>query len=510
MMTSYHRADHLPRPPRSPLTFHQFTGMPGDRLPRRGKARATPLEGRPGGRAKKTTLDKQPVEDAKPAPTEKAKTAYRSEVEQRLAKLGWTEQRMNFPAWSSLKSEWLALLEPKELKDLNGDKVWENIKQSVNSLRNRLQIEREKQKELRFDRLSRLLSALKKGNPLLVAFKLERLGKLPCTEYPCPPPDYTELKNVSHEVAFPAIADVHQWPVIKSLLDADTTADELEQGFNARREEIDAMVIEWRDKLHARLLGFLPKLEGEIIRPTLVADDSDPFQGLSDDMKRLLRADSLFSVYDWNDGPHILNSPRHLPYTYKDILRMSARDVHGFSDLVKQVQLPVDRIGPYPASQEVARELMQSIGRPNASYLELGCEVEGRSDFDEESSYEGEWICGRCIDTESKTWQEIVEHYVVERLKYRASRAEVAKRKITYHDLHGSRPSSNRPMIRFYSAQEAREVWSNKTDERDAQQCQICSKWPIDHDVQGPKKLMFKHLLEVWAWDQTTQVVDSL
>ncbi|CAE6448143.1 hypothetical protein ACGC1H_001100 [Rhizoctonia solani] len=470
--------------------------MPGDRRPRQSKARASPLKGSTG-RGKKAAANKQPVEDRKPAPTEEEKAAYRSEIERRFTELGWTEQSMNFPVWSSLKSEWLGMLEPNELADLNDDKVWTNIKERVEYLRNRIKGEREKQKELRFDRLYRLLSALRKSNPPLVSFKLRRLGKPPCTEYPCPPLDYTELRKITHEVAFPGVGGVHKWPVIKSLLDADTTADELEQAFNARRGEIDAMVTEWRDKLHTRLLGFLPKLEGEILRPTLVADGSDPFKHLSDDIKRLLRADSLFTFYDWNDSPYIMNSPRHRPYTYQDILRISAGDVHRLSDLRTQVQLPMDRIGPYPAAQEMARELMKSIARPGASYLELGSEIEGECDWEGASSYEGEWICGRCIDTEPKTWQGIVEHYVDERRKYSSNRAELAKRKLTYHDVHGPASLPNRPLIKFYSAQVALEIMSIKKSERDSYQCQLCSKWPITHSVRGPEKLMFKHLLEV-------------
>ncbi|CAE6379441.1 unnamed protein product [Rhizoctonia solani] len=413
--------------------------MPADRRPRGGKARATPLEGHPKGRGKKTASDAQVVENKKPAPTDEEKAAYRSEIEQRFAELGWTEKRMDFPTWSSLKSEWLALLEPNELKDLNDDKVWDNIKQCVQFLQDRVKTEREKQKELRFNRLNRLLSALKKDSPPLVAFDLRRLGKPPFTEYPCPPLDYTELKKISHETAFPGMADVHKWPIIRSLLEADTTADQLEQDFNSRREEIDTMVSQWRDKLHTRLLGFLPKLEGEVLQPTLVADGSDPFKDLSDDMKRLLRADSLFLVYDWNESPYIINSSRNQPYTYQDILRIHPGDsVYRLGDLSKQAESPIDSIRAYPAAQAIARELMMSIGRPNASYLELGCETEGECDWEGESSYSGKWICARCIDARPKTWQEMVEHYVVERQTYQSSRAELAKRKITYHDLHSS------------------------------------------------------------------------
>ncbi|KAG8729072.1 hypothetical protein FRC11_009548 [Ceratobasidium sp. 423] len=475
--------------------------MPGERRSRQGKSRVTPLDGRPTGRGKKKAPSGETAVEVKgPAPTEQEKAAYRSEVEQRLDKLGWTKQSMDFPEWSSLKSEWLAVVEPNELKDLNDDKVWENIKRHLDSLRNRLKAERGERKELRFDRLRRLLSLLKQQNPPLVAFKARRLGKPPCTEYPCPPFDYTELKSISQKIASPEIADVHKWPVIRSMLEAETTADELEQAFIARRSEIDAMVVEWRDKFHARLLSFLPEIEGEILRPTLVADNSDPFKNLSDDMKRLLRADSLFSVYDWNEGPHIINSSRNRVYTYKDLFQISSGGAYKPDDLIMQIQLPMDRIGKYTQAQEVARELLKDIGRPDASYLELECDLEG-CDFGESTGVEGEWICGRCIDKEPKTWQEIVEHYVDERENYRLSRTELAKKRIVYHDLHSSAPS-NRPMIRYYSAQVAREMWSYSAGERDVQQCQICSRYPMKHDVQGPKKLMFKHLSEVHGINQ--------
>ncbi|KAG9121278.1 hypothetical protein FRC07_002816 [Ceratobasidium sp. 392] len=462
--------------------------MPGEKPTRRGRARVTPLDGRPKGRGNKKASGKQAPEEVKnekPAPTQEEKAAYRTQIEERIAQLGWPAESMDFPAWSSLRSQWLGLMEPSELKDLNDEKEWDNVKSHLDLLRVHLKTEREKQKELRFNRLSHVLSTLKKESPPLVKFKVRRLGKPPCTEYPCPPIGYSDLKTVSQELAFPDIADIHKLPLIRSMLEADTTADELEQTFMSQSSDIDAIVTEWRDKFHRRLLGFLPAIEGDILQPTLVADDSDPFKDLSNDMKRLLRADSLFSVYDWNDSPYVINSSRGRPYTYKELLHIGSGGVSRLSDLQRQVQLPIDCIGKYTEAQAVAKELLKSISRPNASYLELECD------------YEEEWICGQCIDTESYSWQGIVEHYVKERISYRSSQAELAKRKMTFRDVHGSNPFTNRPMIRYYSAQVAREVWSHSTGENDVTQCQICSRSPINHEVKGPKKLMLKHLLEV-------------
>ncbi|QRV73406.1 hypothetical protein RhiJN_01420 [Ceratobasidium sp. AG-Ba] len=470
--------------------------MPAERPTRSRKPRFAPAVGRPKGcRNKKAPGKQEEVKNARPEPTREEKAAYRAQLEERIDQLGWPAESMKFSAWPSLASEWLAVLEPTELNDLNDEIVWNNVKSRLDMLRYRLKAEREKQKELLFERLYRLLSTLEKESPPLLTLQVRRLGKPPCTEYPCPPSGYSDVKTVSQKLAFPRLADVHKLPLIKSMLEADTTADQLEETFKTRRSDIDTMVTEWRNDFHRRLLSFLPDVGGNILEPTLVADDSDPFEGLSNDMKRLLRADSLFSVYDWDESPYTINSSRDLAYTYKDLVRRGS-GVSRPSELARQRQLPIDCVGRYDEARVVARELLQSIERPNASYLELECDVE-QVELGEDSSYEGEWICGQCINTKPQIWTGIVEHYVKERKSYRPIQAALAKQKTIYCDVHGSEPLPNRPMIRYYSAQVAREIWAQSTGERDVTQCQMCSKRPINREVKGPMKSIVKHLLDI-------------
>ncbi|KAG9126747.1 hypothetical protein FRC07_002125 [Ceratobasidium sp. 392] len=390
----------------SPLST-QHPIMPKDKSSRRGRARVTPLDGRPKGRGNKKVLGKraEEVKNTKPAPTQEEKTVYRAQIVERIAQLGWPAGSMDFPAWSSLRSEWLGLMEPSEPKNLNDERVWDSIKSHLNRLRDHLRTERGKQKELRFDRLKHLLSTMKKESPPLLEFKVRRP---PCTVYPRPPSDYSDLKAVSQELIFPDVADVHKLPLIRSMLEDDTTADKLEQTFKFRRRDIDTMVTEWRDMFHSCLLSFLPDIEGNnILQPTFVhADGSDPFKGISNDMKRLLRADSLFLMCDWGEGPDVIKSSCHQCYTYQDLLRIRFTSEHRPVDLKRQAQLPIDCIGRHTQAQAIAKELLKSIGRPNASYLELECEME-QYEVSEDRSHKRRWICGQCVDTEAYTWTEM-------------------------------------------------------------------------------------------------------
>ncbi|CAE6439018.1 unnamed protein product, partial [Rhizoctonia solani] len=314
----------------------------------------------------------------------------------------------------------------------------------------------------RYNRLSNIFSDLRTQVSPLVSFEIYEYGdpKLPWS------------RSVTQEAAFPELVDALQWPLVKSMLDADATADELEQKFNSHREEIDTLVLEWKNKFHKQMLDTIPKVEGDILRPTLVIGSSNPFKDLSDETKLLLRADSLF-----------LMSGSTQALTYGDILRFTITDSYSLFSLgISKPERPLDieKISNFPLARGIAQELLKNMGCPDASYLEL----------------KGNWICGRCTDTKSRTWTQIVEHYVQEKLHHFTVSSDVRRMNITYHNVHDPELFTDQPMVRYLSSQLLADKMSQARSGQ-FRQCKICAQSTIRKDVRGPEGEVLKHLLDV-------------
>ncbi|KAF8671638.1 hypothetical protein RHS04_08173 [Rhizoctonia solani] len=131
------------------------------------------------------------------------------------------------------------------------------------------------------------------------------------------------------------------------------------------------------------MLSVIPEAKGKISRSNLVVGKANPFRGLSNDMKLLLRADSLFR-----------NNCSSQAHTYGEIVRFLKTDSgsHMGNEYVDYEWLwEAEDIRAYPFARKTAKESLKIIGCPDANYLEL----------------EEDWVYGRCIDSERRSWSQM-------------------------------------------------------------------------------------------------------
>lgn len=148
----------------------------------------------------------------------------------------------------------------------------------------------------RKSKLGQIMSDIKRADPLVISVRISPLMPRSGSDSTAP-----EIW-VSHKRLFPTTADLLEFPIIKSLNETDATASEMQARFENHREEIDAHILEWRTKTERHLAELLrqgrvaDRLKKAVAASKLAVERSEPnpFNGLSNDLKLLLRADSLF------------------------------------------------------------------------------------------------------------------------------------------------------------------------------------------------------------------------
>ncbi|KDN44212.1 hypothetical protein RSAG8_05685, partial [Rhizoctonia solani AG-8 WAC10335] len=475
------------------------------------------------------------------------KAARRSEIKRRLTEMGWTDEDMEF-SWGSINQHaWNNLVsQPKPLTD----RGWTSIRPKLIPLlqanrEKRLNAEREARRRSRRARLSELILGIKSKNypalefkvqypvairpkliPLLQANREKRLNaerearrrsrrarlselilgiksknypalefkskNYPALEfkvqYPVPSVSLPTI-NISHQPPFPDLVYILDWPIVNGLYETDSTVTEMEVNFEAHRAEIETLIADWASETQAHFIKMLrdgPDVQGDILRPTtIVSDDGpDPFINISTDaLKRLLRADSLFYK---TTTPSVL---RH-PLTYGSIF--SGEGFVGsymapFWPMSSQMSLNLDHIRLYREAQEVAREILADMGRPDASYLEM-------------KGVGPNFVCGRCHDTNSMTWEQFSTTF--NRTNYmtpfkRDHRVAVFRSgaEITYNNVHNPALNTDRPMVKYFSvgdADDEADDWSSRP-----QVCKLCERIPAAREVCAFETTILRHLRDV-------------
>ncbi|KAF8729316.1 hypothetical protein RHS02_07834, partial [Rhizoctonia solani] len=412
------------------------------------------------------------------SPSEEEIRRCKFHAERRLMEIGWSIQDMIFLPGSREQRRWARLLQLSEsrLVATTVPKVmqieqefWEYLHPKFFRLltmnrKTRLWKEgRTRALNCRL-RLSHLLSEIKSEIPPVVSFRIHKDRDL----------ESASSIAISQTTAFPEAADALHWKPIQDIFKPSLDPDKLTQLFNSRRKEIDQSITNWTEWLHSHLVSTIPEIKGRKIRPTLVVGKTNPFSNLSKDMKLLLRADSLFCNQDADDAPIKV-------YTYDDILQFLKTD----SDLRINNDKPrrfwdtiTCQFSTYPLARKIAKELLGSIGCLNASYLEL----------------EGNWVCERCIDSERRSWTQMVEHYVLEKLTYLAVQARSDENDVPYRDIHDP-TITDQPMVKYVSQKVVQK--SDAPPDEKVRQCKICVLWPIKRDVRGRGREIFRHLLDV-------------
>ncbi|KAH7332989.1 hypothetical protein B0J17DRAFT_619431 [Rhizoctonia solani] len=449
------------------------------------------------------------------------KNARRRDIENRLTELGWDKKDMKFTYHFPSRKDWYYLVEqPRPLTE----RVWSNIQPKLIPILEanreaRLQKEKSERQSARRLRLTNLLIEIKKSQAPVLDINVraptdpqessnpdesrdvspgagssssipeaqpsneaaETSSNVPQSTLASgsvgnvvQPPTRTTLPGI-----FPDIVDALEWPMLKALFENDTSVSVMEQNFVECRSEIDAAIADWKLTTHDRMVEMLRQggeIEGELLTPRLIVqkEDSDPFTNLSDDLKLLLRADSLFTSTSQNNGSRRELTSYDMALT-RFGYRLSFRD--GVMGKPYKPPLELSRIRVCGEARQAAQVLLVHMGLENACIAEL--KGVGRG-----------FACGRCHDSRMKTWEELVSHFVeakeiFARVQGHADKAEAPK--VTYRDVHDPEMFPGRPLVKYTPSQ----------IENPIRTCTICSKDPINLDVRGPEVNIFDHLRDV-------------
>ncbi|GAB1527076.1 hypothetical protein RhiTH_010251 [Rhizoctonia solani] len=450
------------------------------------------------------------------------KRERRRNIEQRLLKLGWAKEDMAFSFLSPKRKEWYSLVE--QAKPLT-DRIWSNLQPKLVPILEynreaRLQKEQSERQAARRVKLAQLINEIKVDQEPMLDLSVRKSAYLqgysnsessedssnvagpsnsaesqsssdlsplsPEGSSPSSsssnsgavePPMHTIFRDI-----FPIIVDALEWPVVKALYETDRSVSDMVQQFSENRDEIEACIDNWKSDLHTRMAEMLRKDEdiegqGQVLTPCLVVqkDDSDPFQHLSDDLKLLLRADSLFTFPQNSVQNCTVNS--YDAAIAKSGYRLTLRE----AVMPKPYRPPVEltRIRVCTEARRVARTILGSMGLENASIVEMKSVGRG-------------YVCGRCHDSGTKTWEELVSHYVqakevVARVDMHPDKMEALG--VVYRDVHDPEVFPERPLVKYAPEPNGTNVPTRA--------CTICSKDPIVHNVKGSEPGIIQHIKDV-------------
>ncbi|CUA70927.1 hypothetical protein RSOLAG22IIIB_09201 [Rhizoctonia solani] len=325
----------------------------------------------------------------------------RLEIERRLAELGWTEEDIpsgrlcnRFGPYSQLVNQSKPLTE----------RIWANIKPKLITIlqanrTERLEDERLKRIEERKAHLSKLFLNTKDQMSPTLKFKI-RLPDLSSKE--------KLVATVRFNAPFPNLDYLLSWPFLKNFPEPEATVDDMEARFEENRVQIQGYITEWQNSVEAGFVDQLrqdPVIQGKILQSTnIITKKSDSFSNLSDELKMLLRADSLFYA-DYGSSSYRFKQPR----AYSSILEDKGLVGSENSLTCWNYLKPPPTLNKFvlnTEAREVARMLLLSMGRPNASYFEV-------------QAVRRRFGCGRCYATEMR-WEELarIYHYMIHKILY--------------------------------------------------------------------------------------------
>jgi hypothetical protein len=163
---------------------------------------------------------------------------------------------------------------------------------------------------------------------------------------------------------------LHQCPEIEELLRGDISTDEFLLKFQEKEDFLKAHYSRWRTEMESSLVKLLPKGSKPVETQTPDFTLTPHLNPLSMDLRVLLRADSRFNL---NLGGRM----HYYPETFDYYRHESVYD---------------------EKSSAVAKRVLQALGRPDASYLEM----QGLGES---------FLCLRCInDPTYYTWDKLASN----------------------------------------------------------------------------------------------------
>ena len=403
------------------------------------------------------------------------------EIERRLIEIGWESEDMKFNYFSASRRSWYTLVE--QARPLT-DRIWENLRPKLTPLlkanrEERLEREKVARQSSRKERLIQLLTHIKSSASPLLQFSVLP-PTMPASSSTAP----VNPNTVRYAGIFPDYIDALEWPVVKELFDNDTEAAQFEAGFEQHRAEIDVHIAEWKVMVETRLADKLregrPKTQDAILNPTLIVteNDADPFADISDNLKYLLRADSFFHPLR-PSFPLIFDVVVANGYTHTTDPDSMRPNKH---------PLNLERCKPFSEARVAARKLLESIGKPDACYLEM-------------RSVGQRYVCDRCHDTRLRTWEEIVQHYVTAQTDWNRLQPQLstlAKSGIVLNNVHDPARLGGKPLFKCMSTTQLdAQLNEMSVGLASVKACRLCLKPPINLDVHGPETAILTHLHDV-------------
>lgn len=405
------------------------------------------------------------------------KEARRSEIKRRLGEMGWSQEDMEFSWWSTHERTWHNLVsQPKPLTD----QIWENLQPKLISLletnrEERTKAERDVRKHGREIRLCQLYVGMKEDDPS----GLELMARKPVTQFL----RRTPRVHFTYREPFPNFGHFLSWPVIRELYEADLPAEEMEAKFEQRRPEIEVLITKWKNRIQTHLVGLLRdgyETKGEVPRPVIAVLNESSLSNVSDDLKLLLRADSLFYTTTSTDSPK-------KPMTYGTILSTEGLiDWNSTRGAALTQEAPnLDHIRWHPEAHAIARRILADMKRPDISCLEM-------------KAVGAVFVCGRCHDYEYRNWEGMVQHYLEENQGYAQIQDDLsllAQKGITFNDVHDPNSLRDQPLMTDYASKPSESLV--EIDSEGSLLCQVCEMIPAARRVVTSNDVMAKHLLEV-------------
>lgn len=273
----------------------------------------------------------------------------------------------------------------------------------------------------RQEHLHKLLARIRISSPPLVDVEIADSPRTPNPPYDEP---HLHFKFHGYDTVyqpFPTTDEVLTWPLLAGLVERDVPREEMEVVFNEQRDEIEHAIRNWQTRVEDQVMeiwreghpqrqpgdswrtepenpGPSSKVVGALPACTLVfgkhdASTTNNINELPESHQLLLRADTIFKHIPIKEQGSIIACSSEL-CTYPGILpqphmlRISETIVLGGS-------WDPSRWAAYPEVEELARSLLQHLGRPNATQAEM---VSLRLRF----------FCMRCNDKEIRSWNTLV------------------------------------------------------------------------------------------------------
>ncbi|KAF8597030.1 hypothetical protein BDV93DRAFT_527716 [Ceratobasidium sp. AG-I] len=404
------------------------------------------------------------------------KAERRSQIKQNLVDLGFDAK--DFHSNRSNEREWNRMVEqPKPLSD----RTWKTIRPKLVPIIEanqaaRLAREKVERKQEKDNTLARLLAGLENARPPLIETQIINPCYIPSSRFGA------STTKVTHHHLFPALGDILECPIVKHLNGEVVSATEMETRFKEHREEIVAFISAWTSRVEEHMAGILcqgrlneglPEKAPVPVLP-VARFHPDPFVGVSDVLKPLLRADSLFEP----------TSNSFKPMSYATVIRSWHASIR-YTDRERPLELAKFKL--HAEGQAFARVFLKQLGKPDACFLEFQVD-------------ELKFQCGRCIDHEFHSWEEIIQHYIDEKQHWEKiqERLSVARKmglSLKFNDVHALDRNTKKPFIRLGTMNQLCGGMPSESDYNTV--CKLCERLGSLPFVNGSNSQVFEHLSEV-------------